>query len=132
MSRASIATVLAVALLALPAAGRADDSFRVKAGAEKLFDGMVVYGQARCMGGALPTVVVRDQPAHGTIRFEKAEMTTKEGPCAGKPMKGIRMFYRANGGYRGPDRFTLEVQTEIWVHAAGLRSETTTWTVTVD
>jgi hypothetical protein len=65
---------------------------------------------ADCSGLPTPDVRIQEPPRGGIIivRFGQSSVPETAPRCAGRQIPGLGVFYRANGGFSGPDRVRIE------------------------
>ena len=80
----------------------------VKSGRSEVIHGFFLIDEIDCSIYAFPKASIK-QPAHGKITVKKFRMKLAGGKweahhCKGMSARGLRVIYRSNRGYRGPDK----------------------------
>lgn len=98
-------------LLALVATATAEDEISVHSGKRAFFGDYYYWNSSTCAYGSKPTTRIVQQPKHGTLSFAWEFTKSTNGlpkHCYGK-IKGLKIFYTSNRGYRGPDSFKVSL-----------------------
>jgi len=73
--------------------------------------GIYLHVRPDCTSGALPTIRLIDEPAHGKITIKKANVSaTNYKQCLALEVPGFVAFYRSSPGFSGTDRLTMEIK----------------------
>lgn len=105
---------VAVALaVSAPAAAKAQGFKSARSGKTQWID--AYYGWNNDCSFKTINVNVVSKPKHGTVspkvemqRIKQAQIGSV-GKCAGKPTKAVAVYYRSKPGYRGTDRFRIQM-----------------------
>ncbi len=99
--------------LAAPTAAQAQGFKSAKSGKTQWID--AYYGWNNDCSFKTINVNVAQKPQHGTVspKVEMQRITRAQigsvGNCAGKPTKAVAVYYRSKPGYRGIDRFRIQM-----------------------
>ena len=130
--RLSVITTVAYAILALPAATRAEPKQKeAKATVERklketrikkeVFSGTefrvaaMNFVNADCSSGPIPDVRIVAQPTNGELRTEQIRHIVDRPPdnvrhhCNGKEVDALGLFYKSRDGFTGRDQITVDV-----------------------
>jgi len=130
--RLGVITTVAYAILALPAATRAEPKQKeAKATVERklketrikkdVFSGTefrvaaMNFVNADCSSGPIPDVRIVAQPTNGELRTEQIRHIVDRAPdnvrhhCNGKEVDALGLFYKSRDGFTGRDQITVDV-----------------------
>ena len=116
---------VAIALVSLGLAAPAlagDGPIAVKAGVATIVLSFASFNPDTCGYGPLPIMKIARPPSHGTVTFEKYQHVIRENSCAGHTLRSMATVYRSAPGYRGPDTFAVDAETELFVNEPGMRT----------
>ena len=66
-----------------------------------------IYG-SNCRGQRKPVIKIRQRPVSGTVSVRGSMEEVRRGDCAGREVPGVGVFYKANPGFKGRDRFVYD------------------------
>ena len=113
ITRLAAAATLLLLTSACTTTGGGGTVVNVQAGRTTPIAFFSTFNPRTCQNGPRPTTRIV-QPANGTVEarpstdsFSVAEFGAGDRKCAGQSMRGVRIVYTPDPGYRGPDSFTV-------------------------
>jgi len=117
------AALVAVAAFAAAITSAAAEPRVVRSGVATAVLGYGSYQVESCWQGPLPVVRVARPPSHGTVEIGRGTQPNRSPNCAGRQIPGVVVIYRSQAGYRGPDSFSVDVETDLYVGGRGTRGD---------